>query len=108
MAYNVLHIVALQVGADQAERREGARDRRADDLGDAELAGERGGMQRPRPAEGGEHEIARIVAALHRHDLEHFRHRVIDHVDDGGRSGAHIDAERLGEPRCARRLRPLP
>ncbi len=55
-------------------------------------------MQRSRPAEGGEHEITRIVAALHGYDLEHFCHRVVDHVDDRGRRGAHINAERLGKP----------
>ena len=60
-------------------------------------------MQRPRAAKGGEHEIPRIVAALDRHDLQHLRHGVVDDVDDGGRGGAHIDAERLGEPFAHRR-----
>ena len=55
-------------------------------------------MQRSRSAESGEHEIAWIVAALHGDDLENFRHRVVDDVDDGGRSRAHIDSKRLGEP----------
>ena len=45
-------------------------------------------MQRSRAAEGGEHEIARIVAALDGYDLQHFRHRVVDNVDDGGRGRA--------------------
>ena len=55
-------------------------------------------MQRPGAAERREHEIARVVAALHRDDLQDLRHGVIDDVDDGGRRGGHIDAERLREP----------
>ena len=48
-------------------------------------------MQRPRPAECGEHKITRIVAALDGHNLENFRHGVIDNIDDGGRGRAHIN-----------------
>ena len=63
-------------------------------------------MQRPGAAEGGEHELARIVAALHGDDLQRLGHGVIDDVDDGRRRRAHVDAERLGEPLARRRLRP--
>ena len=55
-------------------------------------------MKRSRSAECGEHKIARIVAALRGDDLENFRHRVVDDVDDGGRSRAHIDPKRVSEP----------
>ena len=63
---------------------------------DAELGGQRGGMQRPGAAEGRQHELARIVAALHGDDLERFGHGMVDDVDDGRRGRARIDAERLG------------
>ena len=92
------HVIAFQVGPDEPERGKGSRDRRADDFGDAEFACKRGSMQRPRPAEGGEREIARIVAALNRHDFQHFRHGVIDDVDDGSRSRPYVDRKRLSEP----------
>ena len=91
------HVIAFQVGPDEPERRKGSRDRRADHLGDAEFACKRGSMQRPRPAEGGEREIARIMTALNRDDFQGFRHRMIDDIDDGGRRRAHIDRKRLGE-----------
>ena len=91
------HVVALQVGAHEPERGERARDRRADDLGHAELGRECRGVQRPGAAEGREGELARVVAALHRHDLQGFRHRVVDHVDDGRSRGADIDAQGLGK-----------
>ena len=66
-------------------------------LGDAELAGERRGVQRPRAAECRQRELARVVAALHRDDLERLGHGVVDDVDHGGRGGAGVDAQRLGE-----------
>ena len=92
-----MHVVAFEISPDQPECGKGARDRRADDLGDAELARQRGGVQRPRPAEGGEREVARIMTALNRDDFQGFRHRMIDDIDDGGRRRAHIDRKRLGE-----------
>ena len=54
-------------------------------------------MQRAGAAEGGEHELARIVAALDGDDLERLGHGVVDDVDDGRRRRAHVDAQRLGE-----------
>ena len=64
-----LHVVAFQIGPDESERRKRAGNRRADHLGDAELARERRGVQRPCTAESGEGEVPRIMAALNRDDL---------------------------------------
>ena len=55
-------------------------------------------MQRSRSPEGGEHKIARIVASLDGNNFEILRHRMIDNVDDSGRSRARIDPKRFGKP----------
>ena len=62
-------------------------------MADAELVGQRRRMQRPGAAERRQHEGARIVAALHGHDLQGLRHGVVDDVDDAGRRGARVDAQ---------------
>ena len=92
------HIVALEVGADEAQRREGSGDGRTDDLANAELGRQRRGMQRSCPSESRQHEVPGIVAALHGYDLQRLGHGMIDDVDDGRCRRAHVDAQRFGEP----------
>ena len=60
-------------------------------------------MQRPRSAKGGEHKIARIVAALDRNNFESLGHSMVDNIDDGGGGRAGIDTKGLGEPGMNRR-----
>ena len=60
---------------------------------------ERVGVQRPRAAEGDEPEVARVVAALDRHDAQRGVHVLVGDVDDRLRGGHGVDAQPLGDRR---------
>jgi hypothetical protein len=88
--------------AGRAEYRRLARDQHERNL---ELARDRSGVDRARAARNDEDELARIVAALHRHDTECGRHvRVDDLVDTVGRT-RDVEPERLRDVFLDRSLR---
>ena len=62
-----LHVVVLDVDGEQPERRHVARVLRHDDAGEVEDVDQPAGQQRPRAAEGRQHEVAHVEAALDRH-----------------------------------------
>ena len=61
----------------------------------------------PGAAEGQQREVARVVAALHRHHADGADHVVVDDGKDAARGGFDAHAERLGDAPCARRVRRL-
>ena len=63
----------------------------------AEQTRERAAVQRPRAAERQEREVARVVAALDRHDAHRADHVVVDDRQDAARGGLHAHAQRLGD-----------
>ncbi len=77
--------VHAQVLDEQAERAQEARARRHDDGADAQLARERGGMQRAGAAEGQEREAGRVDTALHGHQAHGARHVGVDDGHDAAR-----------------------
>ena len=95
---NRAHVVTPQVGANEAQGRERSRDWRTNDGCDAQLLGERRRVQGAGATECRQGEVARIVAALHRDDLQRFRHGIVDDIDDGGGGSPHVDAERDRQP----------
>ena len=50
-------------------------------------------MQRPSTAERGQREVARVVAALHRHQPQRAVHVLVDDVEDALRGLIHVQAE---------------
>ena len=90
--------VLAQVGDQAAERVGEPRPRRHEHLGDAKLARDRHGMQRPGPAEGEQHEVARVVAARQRHQPDGAGHVGIGEPEDGGSGILDGEAERPGQP----------
>ena len=96
--------LGLQVGDQQPERGQHARPRRHDDRSHAEQPRQRAAVQRPGAAEREEREVARVVAALHRHHADGADHVVVDDGEDAARGGLDAHAQRLGDAavdRCA-------
>ena len=76
---------------EQAGRREdagAARDQQRRHLG---VARERVRVHRPRAAEADEHEVARVVAALHRDQVQRVHHRGVRDLDDAVRRLDDVD-----------------
>ena len=86
-------IVAAQVRHHHAPGREHRRPGGNDDLLHAEFLRERDGMHRTAAAEGDEREVARIEAAVERHQLQRVDHVVVGDADDAARRFGRIDAE---------------
>ena len=70
-------------------------------LPDAELRGERDGMHAAAAAEGDQREVARVVAAIERDQLQRVDHVVVGDADDAARRLDAVDAE-LGARRVER------
>ena len=106
-------IVAAQVRHHHAPGRKHRGGRGHDDLFDAEFGGERDGVHAAAAAERDEREIARIVAAIQRHELQRIDHVVVGDADDSARRLVRVDAELLADaprsppqpPPCRRRSR---
>ena len=88
--------VALEVGGEQPRRREdagAARDQKRRHLG---VPCERVGVHGPGATEADEHEVARVVAALHRDQVERVDHRRVRDLDDAVRGLDDGEPERPG------------
>ena len=85
------HGVSPLVAGGEAQRAEHAGGRRDEHRAHAELVSQRACVQRARPAEGDEGEVARVVTLLHRHDAQRAEHLRVDHRHD--RAGVDV-AER--------------
>ena len=83
----------------ETERAEHAGGARAEDAGDAELACQRGGVQRARAAEGHEREPARVDPALDGHQAQRTQHLGLGDADDALRAREQVEVELAGEPR---------
>ena len=86
------HELVAEVGHQHADGGGDARVRRHQHGRDAELARQRVGVQRAGAAEGDQHELARIVAALHgdqAHGADHVR---VGDLHDAGGGGQRIEA----------------
>ena len=94
------HVIALEIGTDEAERGERTRNWRADDFGHAEFLGEGGGMHRTGSTKGGEDKFTRVMSTLNRDDLQRFGHGMVDYIDDGGRRGPRLELQRFGQLRA--------
>ena len=82
-ALSVLHEVLAQIGDETAERIGQAGARRHEHFGNAEIARQRDGVQRPRAAEREQHEVARVVAARQRHHADGAGHVHIGEAEHG-------------------------
>ena len=91
-------VVVAHLGAEQAERRQHAGMARDDDRAHAEQRGEVGAVQRAGAAEGHQREVARVVAALDRHQPERADHVVVHDVEDALRRRLQREPERPGHP----------
>ena len=54
-------------------------------------------MHRPRPAEGDEREVARVVAALDGDEPQRARHVLVDDVEDALGRAVQVEAERVAD-----------
>ena len=95
--------ILAQVGDEAAERIGEARPRRHQHLRQAELAGERDGMQRPGAAEGEQREVARVVAARQRHHADRAGHVRVG--EPGSRPRRRLPASRPSGAADLRRRR---
>ena len=77
-----LHDVKARRGHAHPPRREHAGVRRHDDGAHLQLGAERRGVHRATTATDHEHEVTRVVAAAHRHELERVDHVGVDETDD--------------------------
>ena len=91
--------VVAEVGDDAAERVGDAGAGGDEDAGDAELAGERAGVQRAGAAEGEEGEVARVGAEGERDHADGVRHLGVGDAEDGLGGGLGVEAEGAGD-RC--------
>ena len=92
------HEIMPQVGDDTAKRVGDPRSRRHQNLGNAELAGQRRGMERPRPAKGEQSEVARIQTKRDGDHAGRAGHAGRGHAQHRRRRRFGIDAERVTEP----------
>jgi hypothetical protein len=92
-------VVAAQVRHHHAPGREHRGAGRHDHLLHAELGGERHAVHSPAAAEGDEREVARVVAAVERHQLQRVDHVVVGDADDAARRLVGTDAELLAHRR---------
>ena len=90
-------VVMHHVGAEQAQRREGARTWRHEDAPHVELFRHGGGMDRARAAEGQQREGREIDAALGGKHAHLVGHAHVDDAPDSRRSTQHIHAELVGD-----------
>ena len=91
--------LVLDVGRDEAQRREDARLLRDDHRVRAEDLRECVRVHAAGAAEGHEGELARRSAPLHRHDPQRAEHRLVHHVHDRACGLLDAGAARLGDPR---------
>jgi hypothetical protein len=99
-------VIVLDVRQEQADRRKYPGIKRNDDPGHPQLMGDAAGMQRPRAAEGEQHELAQVVPAHGGDRLDRLLHFHVDDADDALRRLDGSKAERacdLGFD-CAARL----
>ena len=85
IAEHGVHVVGAQRSEGQAAGGEEARPLGDEHARDTQVRRDRARVQRAAAAEGDERELARVEAALDRHDPQHLRHRVVDERDDPGR-----------------------
>jgi hypothetical protein len=85
--------IVPQIGDDAAERIGDARPRRHQHFGEAELAGQRGGVQRAGAAEGEQREVARIVAARDRHHADGAGHLHVAEPQHRARRRVAVEAD---------------
>ena len=90
-------VVVAHVGEHATERRRDAGEARHQHLGDAELAGDRRRVHRPRPAECEEDELARVVPFLDRHHPRRVGHLVVGDGEDRRRRVLGIQPQRLAD-----------
>ena len=86
-------VVAAQVAHQHPPGREDVGGARDHDLPDPELGGERDRVHPAAAAEGDEREVARVVAAVDRDQLERVDHVVVRDPHDAARRLGAIDAE---------------
>ncbi len=89
--------LVLEVGREQPGRGEDARVRRHEHARDLELERDVAGEQRAGAAGGDERELARVVAAAHRVELDRLRHPVLLHLQRAERGLLDRHAEIAGD-----------
>ena len=92
------HEIVAHIGQYAAERGGDAGVARHQHVGHAELAGDGGGVHRPRAAEGEEGEVARVVPLVHRDQPRRARHLMVHHTQDGSGGLRLVEAERVCDP----------
>src|SRR5262249_21731715 len=92
-------LIRAQVLYEQADGTEDPGIRRNHDARDAQLAGERGRVQRTRAPEGHEGEIVRVDPALNRHESEGSRHVGVDDLDHATRRLIRRESELVAQAR---------
>ncbi len=97
------HVVVLDVGDEQPQRREVARIAGHQDAGHGQLLGDERRVHRPRAAEGHQREVARIVAARDRDLPDRGRHARDGDAHDA--LGQRLDAEAAQPVRQGRHRR---
>ena len=88
-------VVVLDVGDQEAHGRGGAGAHRHQDGGYVELLGKAVGVHRPGAAEGDQHEVARVVAPLHRDPPERADHGAVGDLHDAERHLDRVQPERV-------------
>ena len=89
--------LVLEVGGEQPGGGDDARVRRDEHAADLELERDVAREQRPGAAGGDERELARVVAAAHRVELDRLRHAVLLDLQRAERGLLHGHAQPLGE-----------
>ena len=92
------HEVVAHIGEHAAECRRDAGEARHQYVRHAELAGDSGGVHRPRAAEGEEGEVARVVPLVHRDEPRRARHLMVHHLEDRGGGLRFVEAQRHADP----------
>ena len=95
--------LVLQVGGEEAGRGDDPGVRRHEHPRDLELASDVAGEERAGAARGDERELARVVAAAHRVELDRLRHPELLDLKRAERRLLEVDAEPVGD-RLHRRL----
>ena len=103
-----LQVKVPDLGLEQSQGAVEAGIRRHQNRGHPELLGQHAGVKRSGAAEGDQHEVARIHAAVLQRKPELHRHVVVDDLENPGRRLHHVEAQRFGQARPNRRLRPGP
>src|SRR6185437_4850289 len=91
------HVVIFDVGDNLTESAEAGRKLRQNDGIDPHFAGERGDVSGGRAAGSDQHEVARVIAALHRYTANAVYHVAVNDGEHAVRGALDRYAERVGD-----------